>query len=129
MKAGLYVLLVATLLAGCATPAYRAVEQECTPAAFADYPIHKVQVVQHRQRVIHVSTGMRSCYVVREGAHAHTICNDVTRPEFIPYQELVVVDQNESVRQMAIASCVANLCVQRYGNRECKTDQLLVPVK
>jgi hypothetical protein len=129
MKAGLCVLLTATLLAGCATPAYRAVEQECTPAAFADYPINKVQVVQHRQRVIHVSTGMRSCYTTRDGTHTSTVCNDVTRPEFIPYQELVVVDQNESVRKMAIASCAANLCVQRYGNGECKTDQLLVPVK
>jgi hypothetical protein len=60
MKAGLYVLWAATLLAGCATPAYRAIEQECTPAALADYPINKVQVVQNRQRVIHVTTGMRS---------------------------------------------------------------------
>ncbi len=122
-------MLACVLLSGCATPAYRAVEQECAPAAFADYPVNKVQMVQQRQRVVHVSTGMRSCYVVREGTHAHTVCTDVTRPEFIPYQELVVVDQNESIRNMAIASCAANLCVQRYGNRECKTDQLLVPVK
>jgi len=87
-----------------------------------------VQVVRTRQRVIHVSTGMRSCYSTRDGAHTNTICNDMTRPEYIPYQETVVVDQNEAIRKRAIESCAINLCVQRYGNAKCKTDQLLVPV-
>ena len=122
------VLVGAALLSGCATKAYRAVEQECKPAAFADYPINPVQVVQTRQRVIHVSTGMRSCFTTRDGAHTNTICNDITRPEYIPYQERVVIDQNEAVRNMAIESCAANLCLQRYGNAKCKTDQLWVPV-
>ena len=124
-----WTLLMATLLlSGCATKAYRAVEGECAPQAWADYPESKVQVVQTRQRVIHVSTGMRSCFSTRDGAHISTICNDITRPEYIPYQETVVIDQNEAVRKMAIASCSANLCVQRYGNAQCKTDQLLVPL-
>jgi hypothetical protein len=56
------------------------------------------------------------------------VCNPITRPEFITYQEAVVVDQNEAVRNMAIASCSANLCLQRYGNAKCKTDQLLAPL-
>jgi hypothetical protein len=81
-----FLVLTAALLTGCATPAYRAVEAECAPQAWADYPESKLQVVQTRQRVIHVSTGMRSCYTTRDGAHTNTICNDVTRPEFIPYQ-------------------------------------------
>ena len=71
---------------------------------------------------------MRSCFSTRDGAHINTICNDITRPEYIPYQETVVIDQNEAVRKMAIESCAANLCVQRYGNAKCKTEQLLVPV-
>ena len=128
MKAGVLVL-VAALLTGCATKAYRAVESECAPQAWADYPQSKVQVVQTRQRVIHVFTGMRNCFRRVEGNQVHTICNDITRPEYIPYQETVVIDQNEAVRNMAIASCSANLCVQRYGNAQCKTDQLLVPVQ
>ena len=128
MKKWLFVLTT-VLLAGCATPAYRAVEQECTPPALADYPVHQIETVQTRQRVVQVFTGMRSCYVTSDGTHAHTICNDVTRPEFVNYQERVVVDQNEVVRNMAIASCSANLCLQRYGNHACKTDQILVPVK
>ena len=125
----LWLLVLATaLLTGCATKAYRAVEGECAPQAWADYPESKVQVVQTRQRVIHVSTGMRNCFSRRDGNQVHTICNDITRPEYIPYQETVVIDQNEAVRKMAIASCSANVCVQRYGNAQCKTDQLLVPL-
>ena len=128
MKVWFLVLAIA-LLSGCATKAYRAVESECAPQAWADYPENKVQVVQTRQRVIHVSTGMRSCYTSRDGSHTNTICNDITRPEYIPYQETVVIDQNEAVRKMAIQSCSANLCQQRYGNADCKTDQILVPVQ
>jgi len=121
-------VLTTLLLTGCATKAYRAVESECALQAWADYPENKVQIVQTRQRVIHVSTGLRNCFSRRDGNQVHTICNDVTRPEFIPYQETVVIDQNEAVRKMAIASCSANLCVQRYGNAKCKTDEQFVPL-
>ena len=124
-----FLVLTATLLTGCATQAYRAVEAECAPQAWVDYPEKKLQVVQTRQRLIHVSTGMRSCYTTRDGAHTHTICNDVTRSEYIPYRETVVIDQNEALRKMAMESCAVNLCLQRYGNAKCKTDQILVPVQ
>jgi hypothetical protein len=127
MKLWFFVLATA-LLTGCATKAYRVVEGECAPQAWTDYPESKAQVLQTRQRVIYVSTGMRNCFSRRDGNQVHTICNDITRPEYIPYQETVVIDQNEAVRNMAIASCSANLCMQRYGNAQCKTDQLLIPL-
>ena len=122
-------LLAAAMLSGCATKAYRVVERECSPAAFADYPENKIQVIETRQRVIHVATGLRNCYTSKEGNQTHTICTDMTRPEFITYREAVVVDQNEAVRNMAIASCSKNLCLQRYGNDKCETDQILMPVQ
>lgn len=128
MRFWLY-LFAAAMLSGCATKAYRAVERECSPAAFVDYPENKIQVIETRQRVIHVATGLRNCYTSKEGNQTRTTCTDVTRPEFITYREAVVVDQNEAVRNMAIASCSANLCMQRYGNAKCKTDQLLVPLQ
>ena len=128
MKLWVFVLATA-LLTGCATKAYRVVEGECAPQAWTDYPESKAQVLQTRQRVIYVSTGMRNCFSRRDGNQVHTICNDITRPEYIPYPETVVIDQNEAVRNMAIASCSANLCMQRYGNAKCKTDQLLVPLQ
>ncbi len=123
-----YLVWATVLLTGCATQAYRAVEAECAPQAWTDYPENKVQVVQTRQGVIHVATGMQNCFTHRDGKHTHTVCSPITRPELVTYQEAVVVDQNEAVRNMAIASCSANLCVQRYGNAKCKTDQLLVPL-
>ncbi len=123
-----FLVWATVLLTGCATQAYRAVEAECAPQAWTDYPENKVQVVQTRQRVIYVSTGLRNCFSRRDGNQVQTICNDITRPEYLPYQETVVIDQNEVVRKMAIASCSANLCVQRYGNAKCKTDQLWVPL-
>jgi hypothetical protein len=46
----------------------------------------------------------------------------------VPYQESVVIDRNEAVRHSAIEACTKNLCLQRYGNAECKTDVRLVPV-
>ena len=128
MRIGLAIIMGVLLLSGCASKAYRAVEQECIPAAMADYPENKVQVIQTRQRMVNVATGMRSCYSSRDGNQVRTVCNDITRPELITYQESVVVDQNEAVRRMAIDTCAANLCLQRYGNTTCKTDELLVPV-
>jgi hypothetical protein len=121
-------VLAVLLMTGCATKAYRAVEGECKPQAWADYPESKVQVVQTRQRLINVATGMQNCYTRSDGKQTHTVCSPITRPEFIAFQETVVIDQNEAVRNMAIASCSANLCLQRYGNAKCKTDQLLVPL-
>ena len=121
-------LLLTVLLSGCATEAYRAVERECSPAAFQDYPLSQIQVIQTRQRVIEVATGFRNCSTFKDGNQTRTICTDVTRPEFFSSQELVVIDQNEAVRKKAIESCAKHLCVQRYGNEACKTDVLLVPV-
>lgn len=123
-----YALCLLMCLSGCATEAYRAVERECSPAALQDYPVYRVTVIQTRQRVIQVPTGLRNCSTVKEGHQTHTICTDITRPEFVPYQEVVVVDQNEAVRKMAIQSCAKHLCIQRYGNDACTTDVLLAPV-
>ena len=125
----LWISLAVVVLSGCATQAHRAVQQECAQTALMDYPVNQIQMVQTRQRVVHVSMGMSSCFTSRDGRHAYTMCNDMSRPELIPYQETVVIDQNEAVRKMAVASCTVNLCQQRYGNAECKTDQLLVPVQ
>lgn len=122
-------LLASLLLTACATKAYRAVEHECALSAYKDYPVSLMRTLQTRQRMVQVPTGMRSCVTDREGAHRHTICTDITRPEVFHYQEIVDIDQHEIVRNMAIASCAQNLCLQRYGNAQCKTDVLLAPVK
>ena len=123
-----YALGLLMCVSGCATEAYRAAAQECSPEAWRDYPVNRIQVIQTRQRVIQVGTGLQSCSSVKEGNQTRTLCTDITRPEWVTYQEMAVVDQNEEVRKMAIQSCTQNLCLQRYGNPDCKTDNLLVPV-
>jgi len=123
-----FLLLVTVLLSGCATEAYRAAAQECSPAALRDYPVNLLQVIQTRQRVIQVGTGLHTCSTVKDGNQTRTVCTDITRPEWVTYQEMAIVDQNDEVRKMAIQSCTQNLCLQRYGNADCKTDVLLVPV-
>jgi hypothetical protein len=125
----LFVVLLGVFLSGCATKAYRGVEHECSPAAFNDYPVVNVRTIETRQRWVDVATGARSCFTTKEGNQTHTICTEITRPELITYQEIVIVDQNQAIRDKAIQACSKNLCLQRYGNAECKTDEVLVPVQ
>ena len=112
------------LLAGCATQEYRRVQAECVPAAQQDYPPDLVHGMVTRQRMVPIFMG-RTCSVSQTGA---TICHDLVQQQWIPYRESVVIDRNEAARHGAIESCAKNLCLQRYGNAECKTDGRLVPV-
>ena len=117
-------ILVGLWLTGCATQEYRRVQAECLPAAQHDYPPELVHGTVTRQRMVPIFMG-RSCSVAPGGG---TICHDVVQQQWIPYQESAVIDRNEAVRNSAIESCAKNLCLQRYGNAECKTDVRLVPI-
>lgn len=123
-----YVLGLLLCVSGCATEAYRTAENECSPAAWRDYPVKMIQTIQTRQRVIQVGTGLKNCSTVKEGNQTRTVCTEVTRPEWVTYQDVAVVDQNEEVRKMTIQTCAQNLCLQRYGNTDCETDTLQAPV-
>ena len=118
------VFAIAVLLAGCATQEYRRVQAECAPEALRDYPAQRVHGVATRERMMPIYMG-RTCSVSPGGG---TICHDIVQPHWVAYQESVVVDLNEAVRNSAIQSCAQHLCLQRYGNAECKTDVRLVPV-
>lgn len=119
-----FVLSLLVWLTGCATQEYRRVEAECTPAALQDYPAEMVHATVTRQRMVPIFMG-RSCSVSSRGG---TICHDLVQQQWVPYQESVVMDRNEAIRNRAIQACAKNLCAQRYGNAECQTDVRLVPV-
>jgi hypothetical protein len=119
-----FALSLLVWLTGCATQEYRRVEAECTPAALHDYPAEMVHGTVTRQRMVPIFMG-RSCSTAPGG---NTICHDLVQQQWVPYQESVVMDRNEEIRNSAIRACAKNLCVQRYGNAECKTDVRLVPV-
>jgi hypothetical protein len=107
-------------LAGCATPEYRSAQSECTPQALTQFPVVQVSNWVTMHRVIQVPTGQSHCTTTQQGQVAHTVCNPVLRPEFIPYQQMVVSDANQAARDAAIQSCANSLCLQRMGNPDCK---------
>jgi hypothetical protein len=111
---------IAGVLTACATPEYRAAQSQCAPSAFTQFPIQQVSTWVTLHRVIQVPTGQSHCTTTQQGQVAHTVCNPVTRPEFIPYQQMVMTDANESARNAVIQSCANQLCLQRYGNPDCK---------
>ncbi len=112
--------LAALWLTACATPEYRSAQSECQPQALAQFPVVQVSSMVTMHRVIQVPTGQSHCTTTQQGQVAQTICNPVMRPEFIPYQQMVVTDANEAARDAAIKSCANQLCLQRYGNPDCK---------
>lgn len=113
-------LLACFLIAGCATAEFRAAAQECSPEAFSQYPVNNVTSFVTLQRAIQVPSGQTHCTTMYFGQTAQTNCQQVMRTELIPYQQAVVTDTNASPRDRTIKACAANLCMQRYGNSECK---------
>jgi len=114
-------LLVCVLgLSACATPEFRAAQGECTPGAFTKYPVEEVQTLVTRSRPVQVPSGLTQCSTSYHGNQAYTTCFPIMRTEFFPYQELAMVDKNKPVRDSLIKGCAQALCVQRYGNSDCK---------
>ncbi len=111
---------LAGVFTACATPEYRSAQSECHPQALAQFPVVQVSSLVTMHRVIQVPTGQNHCTTIQQGQVAHTTCTPVMRPEFIPYQQTMMTDANEAARDAAIRSCANQLCLQRYGNPDCK---------
>ena len=111
-----FVFALAVALTGCATREYRRVEAECLPLAQHDYPPEFVQSNVTRQRIVPIFMG-RNCITTPSGS---TVCQDLVQQQSVPYEESMVVDRNEEIRHSAVRACAKNLCMQRYGNVECK---------
>jgi len=123
MKTFIFSCLCVTLLTlgGCATPEYKAAYSECSPGAFSQYPEDKVQTFEMRQRWVQVATGQMSCVAVQNAANVkQTVCTPITYTRPISTMEPVIVDRNEEPRKSLISACAQSMCIQRYGNRECK---------
>lgn len=119
LSAGLLIGLL--MLGGCATPEYKAAYQECSPSAYSQYPEDLVRSVEMRQRWVQVPTGRVSCVTVQDAAHnKQTVCTPVTVMDTVMVMEPVILDRNEEPRRRLISACAQSVCVQRYGNNECK---------
>ena len=118
---GYWLFIGLLMLSGCATPEYKAAYQECSPSAYSQYPEDKVRSFEMRQRWVQVPTGRVNCVNVQDAAHnKQTVCTPVMWMDSAMVMEPVIVDRNEEPRRRLISACAESLCVQRFGNHECK---------
>lgn len=118
MKKILLCMLV--LLSGCVTREYLQAQDECLPFAYRQFPPNTIQVFVPRTTVITVPTGKSTCESRTEDNRVKTRCQPEMRNEYRTYQSLEVIDTNAEPRDAVMRSCARDLCVQRFGNSDCK---------
>ena len=119
MKKILLCMLV--LLSGCVTREYLQAQDECAPSAYRQFPPNTMQVYIPRTTTVRVPTGGSKCESRTEDNRVKTKCEPEMRTEYRTYQSLEVIDTNAEPRDAVMRSCARQLCVQRFGNADCKT--------
>jgi hypothetical protein len=114
------IICLSLLMTGCATKEYLNAQNECSPAAFQQYPVQNTQMYVQRTRSVQVATGAEDCETRTEGNRTYTRCKPEMRMQSVPYQSLEWVDTNTQARNAYLRSCTAQLCVKRFGNQECE---------
>ena len=118
MKKILLCLLV--LLSGCVTREYLQAQDECSPSAYRQFPPNTIQVFVPRTTTIRVPTGGSKCESRTVDNRVKTKCEPEWRTEYRTYQSLEFIDTNADPREAVMRSCARDLCVQRFGNSDCK---------
>jgi hypothetical protein len=116
----LFLGALALALSGCATKEYYAVQDECTPGAYQQFPVNQVQMYVPRTRTVQVATGGSHCRRYTDGNETRTHCEPEMRTEYVQYQSLEIVDTNTPPRDAAILNCTRRVCMHRYGNPDCE---------
>ena len=116
------IILLCTLLllSGCVTREYLRAQDECSPSAYRQFPPNTIQVFVPRTTAIRVLTGGSKCESRTEDNRVKTKCEPEWRTEYRTYQSLEFVDTNAEPRDAVMRSCTRQLCVQRFGNADCK---------
>ena len=114
-------LCMVVLLSGCVTREYLQAQDECSPSAYRQFPPTTIQVYVPRTTAIRVPTGGSKCESYTEDNRVKTRCEPEWRTEYRTYQSLELIDTNAEPRDAVIRNCVRQLCVQRFGNTDCKT--------
>ena len=116
------IILLCTLLllSGCVTREYLRAQDECSPSAYRQFPPNTIQVFVPRTTAIRVPTGGSKCESRTEDNRVKTKCEPEWRTEYRTYQSLEFVDTNAEPRDAVMRSCARQLCVQRFGNADCK---------
>ena len=110
-------IVLGGVAAGCGTREYQQERRTCLQEWMIHIPPAYQQVFVNRQRAVQVPDGTSSC--TKTGNT--TSCSKGMRTEWIPYTAVETVDVNADERNVHVAQCAATLCVQFYGNPDCKT--------
>lgn len=122
-------LVLISLLLSCATPEYLQSNQECQMQANKIYPPALQQQTVKKSRLVTVPDGKQTystTYRPTGGTvnnpvyTAETQCRQGERTERQYYDEVETIDLNYDVRSDYVNNCRPNLCIQRYGNRDCE---------
>lgn len=108
------------LLSGCVTREYLQAQDECAPNAYRQFPPNTIQVLVPRTTAVRVPTGGSTCESRTEDNRVKTHCKPEWRTEYRTYQSLEFIDTNAEPRDAVMRSCAGQLCVQRFGNVDCK---------
>jgi hypothetical protein len=123
-------MLALLLITGCATEEWTKANGECRGQAYAAYPERYESRVVTRSKLVEVLDGTTSCTtrnVVVGGSvgrpifEAKTDCTQGTRLVNRSFNETVQVDVNENNRSDYVYSCSFNLCIKRFGNKDCES--------
>jgi hypothetical protein len=104
------------LAAGCGTPEFRAEKSICTSDWLAKIPPRFEQELYNQSQSRQVPTGQTTC----TGSGNTVTCNQVMRTEYYTVPAVRTVDRNEQRRSVQITACTQRMCVEKFGNAECK---------
>ena len=113
-------LCLLVLLSGCVTGEYLQAQDECSPSAYRQFPPRTIQMYVPRTTTVRVPTGGSTCESRTEDNRVKTKCEPEMRTVYRTYQSLEVIDTNAEPRDAVMRSCARQLCVQRFGNADCK---------
>jgi hypothetical protein len=106
----------ALFLTSCATPEYRAERNTCKSIWMSKIPPDFVQEQYNKEQSRQVSSGNVTCHTIRRS----TICNEQMKTEYYTTLAVRTVDRNEGQRDAEIKNCTQSICLQKFGNINCK---------
>jgi hypothetical protein len=112
----LAVILLSVLLAGCASTEFYEARNACRAEWYARIPERIEQRIVNETRYEERFTGETIC---TKGVN-QTSCVQQTRQVPVTYPVVKNFDLNEPRRTPRINACVIDLCLDRFGNAECK---------
>lgn len=124
----LLAVLPAALLAACASPDYKVAAGQCRSEALRSYPVVLEQRMYRRSREVLVPDGSTFCESTESQSGSKStsmkkttsVCRPGMRKTIEYVDEPGTLDVNENARERYVSDCAASICMQRFGNDQCK---------